>query len=71
MNRSILLLVAALAMSCTAAPCCDRCLGGKKVKYWALDTPNNECAETCIDPNNKLQMAEFEVSMKRRLTFMT
>jgi len=27
------------------------------VKYWALDTPNNECAETCL--STKIQIAEF------------
>jgi hypothetical protein len=26
-------------------------------KYWALDTPNNECAEACLD--NEIQKVEF------------
>merc|ERR1711907_478460 len=51
---------ASLASSANAAPCCSSC-GGNTVKYWALDTPNNECAETCIDPSNKLKTAEFWV----------
>jgi len=42
------------------APCCHTC-PDSTVKFWALDTPNNECAETCIDPSNKLKTAEFWV----------
>jgi hypothetical protein len=27
------------------------------VKYWADDTPNQECAETCLDPSARTQLA--------------
>ena len=41
-------------------PCCASC-GDDTAQFWALDTPNNECAETCLDPNSKVQMAEWWV----------
>jgi len=49
----ILLAVAVLAVIVSAdTPCCAAGCGDKgALKYWALDTPNNECAETCLDPN--------------------
>merc|ERR1711907_168942 len=39
-------------------PCCASCTGGRS-HFYALDTPNHECAETCLDTSNKLQMAEW------------
>jgi len=59
MARAIMLFLASLALA-AAAPCCTSC-GGSTVKYWALDTPNNECAVTCLDPHDKLMTAEFAI----------
>merc|ERR1719353_1022322 len=56
--RSVLLLLPLAAAF--GAPCCSIC-GGDTVKYWALDTPNNECAETCLNPSDKLRVAEFGI----------
>jgi len=60
MDTPLLALLASLASSDNVAPCCSSC-GGNTVKYWALDTPNNECAETCLDPSDKLKTAEFAI----------
>merc|ERR1711865_141397 len=59
MLRSFLLVAVSVA-AVAASPCCSTC-GGDTVKYWALDTPNNECAETCLNPSDKLRIAEFGV----------
>merc|ERR1711990_110472 len=60
MVTPLLALLASLASSANVAPCCSSC-GGNTKKYWALDTPNNECAETCLDPSDKIKIAEFGV----------
>jgi len=59
-GNKVLFVFAAVLSVTNCAPCCHTCSDGT-VKFWALDTPNNECAETCIDPSNKLKTAEFWV----------
>ena len=44
----------------TAEPCCTSC-AAPLAHYWALDTPNHECAETCLDPSSKVAMAAWWV----------
>uniref|UniRef100_A0A7S2AHM6 Uncharacterized protein n=1 Tax=Octactis speculum TaxID=3111310 RepID=A0A7S2AHM6_9STRA len=39
-------------------PCCATC-SGNTTHYWALDTPQNECAEACL--TGAVQQAEFWV----------
>merc|ERR1711998_499198 len=59
MMKSVRFVFAALLLGvANGAPCCRACPDGT-AKFWALDTPNNECAETCMDPSNKLKTAEF------------
>ena len=52
-----------LAPRCSGEPCCNSCDAQETqtTKYWALDTPQNECAETCLDASNSVQLAEFAV----------
>ena len=57
--KSVRFVFAALFIGvANCAPCCYTCPDGT-VKFWALDTPNNECAETCIDPSNKLKVCDL------------
>lgn len=57
--RASLLALAFVAFA-RGAPCCQTCPSGT-AKFWALDTPNNECMETCLDPSNKVKIAELWV----------
>jgi len=52
----VLALLASPALG--AGPISQNCPSGS-VHYWANDTPNNECAETCI--STKIQKAELWV----------
>ena len=55
-----LLLLLLLPASAANEPCCNECRS-PTVKYWALDTPNHECAETCLDPKDKIKLGFFEL----------
>merc|ERR1711865_469215 len=58
--QSPIVLLAILLPVAFSTPCCTSC-SHNDTQYWALDTPNNQCAETCIDPKNKLLLAELWV----------
>ena len=53
-----LMLLAASPLS--TSPCCQVC-SDNLTHYWANDTPNHECAETCLDASNRLIRAEWFV----------
>lgn len=59
-SSSAILFALYVVASAAASPCCRSC-SGSTVKYWALDTPNNECAVTCLNPSDKLKIAEFGI----------
>ena len=51
-------LVAAVVGGASAEQCCATC-SENSTHYWALDTPQNECAEACL--TGAVQQAEFFV----------
>merc|ERR1719387_1366362 len=53
-----LALLTLVPMALGGKPSAEKCLAGAE-KYWALDKPNNECAEACL--NTAIQRTEFWV----------